>query len=126
MGQKIRGAFESVQGMADTVRGGAMDFVDSATNTGSGQHQATTTGAHKTEEGIHRMEHGGPSGQGTKRGDASGVVTVEDLRYQSNAQSTAQNASGERNLNAQGKTQSTCVPPQATMPTNTGNPSGVI
>ncbi|KAK7692031.1 hypothetical protein QCA50_005436 [Cerrena zonata] len=57
LGQKVRGAFETAHGLGESIRGGAMDFVDSATGTGD-RHQETQKGAREVEEGISKIEHG--------------------------------------------------------------------
>ncbi|KAI0794959.1 hypothetical protein C8Q75DRAFT_889088 [Abortiporus biennis] len=84
LGEKAKGAFEVVQGMGDSIRGSAMDFVDSAANTGSARSDATTKGASKTEQGIQRMDGSHTSsGPGAERHGSdtpgSGVVTVHDI-----------------------------------------------
>ncbi|KAI0367344.1 hypothetical protein BV20DRAFT_970779 [Pilatotrama ljubarskyi] len=57
LGNKIKGAFQTAQGLGDSIRGNAMDFVDSATGTG-GRHTETDIGRQKTEQGINRVETG--------------------------------------------------------------------
>ncbi|THH28611.1 hypothetical protein EUX98_g5585 [Antrodiella citrinella] len=57
LGQKVKGAFETAHGLGETVRGGTLDFIDSAVGHGK-RHNATDRGAQETEEGIARMEHG--------------------------------------------------------------------
>lgn len=47
----------SLVGIGESIRGGAMDFVDSATGTG-GDHVETHKGAREAEQGIARMETG--------------------------------------------------------------------
>jgi len=56
LGAKVKGAWNTFEGMGDTLRGGAMDFVDSATGTGPSRHPETDIGAQKTETGINQME----------------------------------------------------------------------
>jgi len=56
VGDKVKGVFQTVHGVGESLRGGAMDFVDSATGTG-GAHQETAKGAREAEEGIARMDH---------------------------------------------------------------------
>ncbi|RPD56485.1 hypothetical protein L226DRAFT_531376 [Lentinus tigrinus ALCF2SS1-7] len=70
LGSAIRGAFETVQGIGDNLRGNAMDFVDSATGTGPRHSTETEGGRRHTEEGVERMETGShafahPSSTGT-------------------------------------------------------------
>ncbi|KAJ8487362.1 hypothetical protein ONZ51_g4209 [Trametes cubensis] len=57
LGNIVKGAFQTVQGLGDSIRGNAMDFVDSATGTG-GRHTETDVGRVQTEQGINRMEAG--------------------------------------------------------------------
>ncbi|KAH8077760.1 hypothetical protein BXZ70DRAFT_1012896 [Cristinia sonorae] len=56
VGQKVKGAAETVHGIGESLRGGAMDFVDSATGSHR-QHPETQRGAAETEQGIARMEN---------------------------------------------------------------------
>jgi len=60
-GNKIRGAWNTVEGAGDKLRGGAMDFVDSATGTG-GHHAETDMGNQKTQAGMAEMRGSGTSG----------------------------------------------------------------
>lgn len=71
----------SPSGLGDSVRGGAIDFVDSVTGTSKGEKSdASVKGAQKTKEGIARMEHGGTGAPtGNQSDPASGVVTVDDI-----------------------------------------------
>ncbi|KAI8973071.1 hypothetical protein BD414DRAFT_499021 [Trametes punicea] len=57
LGNAVKGAFQTVQGLGNSIRGNAMDFVDSATGTG-GRHTETDVGRVQTEQGINRMEAG--------------------------------------------------------------------
>jgi len=63
-GEKVRGVFETAHGMGETLRGGALDFVDSAVGHGK-RHNASQRGAQETEEGIARMEHGSAGASNT-------------------------------------------------------------
>ncbi|GBE84060.1 hypothetical protein BKA93DRAFT_806462 [Sparassis latifolia] len=63
LGRRVRGAWETLEGMGDSLRGGAMDFVDSATNTGSEPHPETEAGARKTEAGISEMKGRAPGSE---------------------------------------------------------------
>ncbi|KAI0748953.1 hypothetical protein C8Q74DRAFT_1361961 [Fomes fomentarius] len=57
LGGVVKGAFETVQGIGNNMRGNAMDFVDSATGTNV-EHPETDVGRAQTEEGVERMEKG--------------------------------------------------------------------
>ncbi|KAI0710482.1 hypothetical protein C8Q76DRAFT_737604 [Earliella scabrosa] len=57
LGSALKGAFETVQGIGNNIRGNAMDFVDSATGT-SRQHPETQIGRAQAEEGVQRIEAG--------------------------------------------------------------------
>ncbi|KAI0643967.1 hypothetical protein C8Q79DRAFT_1011786 [Trametes meyenii] len=56
LGNTLKGAFQTAQGLGDAIRGNAMDFVDSATGTSRRHHEETDVGRAKTEQGINRME----------------------------------------------------------------------
>ncbi|TFK91325.1 hypothetical protein K466DRAFT_541962 [Polyporus arcularius HHB13444] len=58
LGTAVRGAFETVQGIGNNIRGNAMDFVDSATGTGPRHSTEAEVGRKQTEEGVQRMEAG--------------------------------------------------------------------
>ncbi|KAI0692921.1 hypothetical protein C8T65DRAFT_730415 [Cerioporus squamosus] len=58
LGSAVRGAFETVQGVGNNIRGNAMDFVDSATGTGPRHSTEADIGRRQTEEGVQRMEAG--------------------------------------------------------------------
>ncbi|KAI0916524.1 hypothetical protein AcV5_002993 [Taiwanofungus camphoratus] len=55
LGDKLKGAWYTVEGAGDCIRGSAMDFVDSATGTG-GHHTETDVGAQKTRAGIAEVK----------------------------------------------------------------------
>ncbi|PCH37121.1 hypothetical protein WOLCODRAFT_28928 [Wolfiporia cocos MD-104 SS10] len=63
-GNKLKGAWNTVEGAGDALRGGAMDFVDSATGTG-GHHAETDVGTAKTQAGMAEMRSNGPGTAGT-------------------------------------------------------------
>ncbi|KAI0828456.1 hypothetical protein BC628DRAFT_66461 [Trametes gibbosa] len=57
LGNTVKGAFQTVHGLGDSIRGNAMDFVDAATGTAGGRrHTETDVGRQQTEQGIGRME----------------------------------------------------------------------
>ncbi|RDX49494.1 hypothetical protein OH76DRAFT_1403733 [Lentinus brumalis] len=55
---KVKGAFKTVQGIGDNIRGNAMDFVDSATGTAPHHTAEVEVGRKQTEEGVQQMEAG--------------------------------------------------------------------
>ncbi|KAI0653839.1 hypothetical protein C8Q70DRAFT_1142866 [Cubamyces menziesii] len=57
LGNIVNSLFRPRAGLGDSIRGNAMDFVDSATGTG-GRHTETDVGRVQTEQGINRMETG--------------------------------------------------------------------
>ncbi|CCM05315.1 uncharacterized protein FIBRA_07529 [Fibroporia radiculosa] len=51
LGNKLKGAWNVVEGAGDSLRGGAMDFIDAATGT-DGHHAETDIGIQKTHAGM--------------------------------------------------------------------------
>jgi len=80
-GQKVRGAWNAVEGAGDKLRGGAMDFVDSATGTG-GHHAETDVGDAKMRQGVAQTRQ--PATTGTATTTAAPTSTT------ANASTTAQ------------------------------------
>jgi len=56
LGQKVKGAFQAVHGMGESIRGNAMDFVDSATGTEHKGRGAAVQGQREAETGVANME----------------------------------------------------------------------
>ncbi|KAH9943969.1 hypothetical protein B0H21DRAFT_694941, partial [Amylocystis lapponica] len=52
-----RGVWNTIEGAGDSLRGGAMDFADSATGTGA-RHPETDVGAQKAHTGVAQMKGG--------------------------------------------------------------------
>ncbi|KAI9060409.1 hypothetical protein FKP32DRAFT_1595491 [Trametes sanguinea] len=85
LGNVVKGAFQTVQGIGESIRGNAMDFVDTATGTG-GRHTETDVGRVQTEQGINRMEAGRnapptstqPGAATTTTGNAQGAVGTQN------------------------------------------------
>ncbi|KAI0696603.1 hypothetical protein BC835DRAFT_1341517 [Cytidiella melzeri] len=65
-GQKVKGAFQAVHGIGESIRGNAMDFVDSATGTERRGHGATVNGQRETEIGVSNMEQRQPNAAATR------------------------------------------------------------
>jgi len=78
VGNTIKGAWQTVAGAGDAIRGNAMDFVDTLTGTG-GRHTETDAGAQQTNAGLARVK-------GATSGDAaSGAVGEETVGAQPTA-----------------------------------------
>lgn len=60
VGQKVKGAFQTVHGLGESIRGNAMDFVDEATGTAKRGHGATARGEAEAQQGIANMEGRAP------------------------------------------------------------------
>ncbi|KAI0077508.1 hypothetical protein K474DRAFT_1661597 [Panus rudis PR-1116 ss-1] len=73
LGQKVKGVFTGAQGVGDSIRGNAMDFVDSATGTG-GAHPETQVGARKAEQGVAQMESKPTTTSHTGIGSSTGTA----------------------------------------------------
>ncbi|KAI0746213.1 hypothetical protein C8Q80DRAFT_1319513 [Daedaleopsis nitida] len=59
LGGAVKGAFETVQGIGNNIRGNALDFVDSATGTDrNGGHPEADLGRRQAEQGVQRIEAG--------------------------------------------------------------------
>ncbi|EPS98128.1 hypothetical protein FOMPIDRAFT_1051710 [Fomitopsis schrenkii] len=74
-GQKVRGAWNTAEGMyraGDKLRGGILDFVDSATGTG-GHHAETDVGDAKMRQGIADTRQRAPTAASTAAGPAAGA-----------------------------------------------------
>ncbi|KAI0758383.1 hypothetical protein BC629DRAFT_1598056 [Irpex lacteus] len=69
VGQKVKGAFQTVHGIGESLRGNAMDFVDSATGTENRGHGAAVRGQQETAVGVNNMENG-------RHADTGGVGTT--------------------------------------------------
>ncbi|KAI0339182.1 hypothetical protein BDW22DRAFT_1431796 [Trametopsis cervina] len=61
VGQKVKGAFQAVHGIGESIRGNAMDFVDSATGSERAGHGAAVRGQQETEVGVANMERRQPN-----------------------------------------------------------------
>ncbi|KAF9811514.1 hypothetical protein IEO21_06565 [Rhodonia placenta] len=70
-----RGAWNTIEGAGDSLRGGMMDFADSATGTG-GHHTETDVGAQKTQTGIAEMKGSGTAGTAPQTAGARGTATT--------------------------------------------------
>ncbi|KIP01210.1 hypothetical protein PHLGIDRAFT_131333 [Phlebiopsis gigantea 11061_1 CR5-6] len=71
VGQKIKGAFQTVHGLGESIRGNAMDFVDSATGTAQTGHSATERGTRETAVGVANMESRAPAPATTTTGTST-------------------------------------------------------
>ncbi|KAH9837986.1 uncharacterized protein C8Q71DRAFT_755474 [Rhodofomes roseus] len=67
-GQKVRGGWNAVEGAGDKLRGGVLDFVDSATGTG-GHHAETDIGDAKMRQGAAQTKQ-------PTSGTAAGTTTA--------------------------------------------------
>ncbi|EMD32345.1 hypothetical protein CERSUDRAFT_118718 [Gelatoporia subvermispora B] len=74
-GNAIKGAWQTFAGAGDSIRGNAMDFVDTLTGSG-GKHAETDVGTRETKEGVARMKGVNPGNA------ASGVVGQESVGTQ--------------------------------------------
>ncbi|KAI0789039.1 hypothetical protein BC629DRAFT_1593516 [Irpex lacteus] len=76
VGQKVKGAFQTVHGIGESLRGNAMDFVDSATGTENRGHGAAVRGQQETAVGVNNMENSSSrhTGTGTTRYESGGVT----------------------------------------------------
>ncbi|KZT06723.1 uncharacterized protein LAESUDRAFT_749928 [Laetiporus sulphureus 93-53] len=73
-GTKVKGAWNTFEGAGDSLRGGMMDFADTATGTDRHAHHAETDIGHqKTEEGVAQMRggHQAISTDGTRTTDTT-------------------------------------------------------
>ncbi|KAI0731898.1 hypothetical protein BC629DRAFT_1601308 [Irpex lacteus] len=73
VGQKVKGAFQAVHGIGESIRGNAMDFVDSATGTENRGHGAAVRGQQETAVGVNNMENGRHAGSGGVGTGTTGV-----------------------------------------------------
>ena len=78
--------------MGETIRGEALDFIDSAVGT-SKHHDETERGAEETEEGIARMEHGKAAAE--LRASAQQPGTAADSSTHPNAASNEKPHEGQ-------------------------------
>ncbi|TBU22789.1 hypothetical protein BD311DRAFT_769744 [Dichomitus squalens] len=107
VGHSIRGAFQTVSGIGDSIRGNAMDFVDSALGTEK-HHPESDIGRAKTEAGVNRMEAGGHaashpndtavSSSAANPAPTTGTTADSTTMQPSTATSTAQPPLLNRNL----------------------------
>ncbi|KZT07674.1 uncharacterized protein LAESUDRAFT_811930 [Laetiporus sulphureus 93-53] len=54
LGEKVKGAWNVIEGAGDSLRGSIMDFVDSATGS-DGHHAETDIGKQKMQEGLAEL-----------------------------------------------------------------------
>ncbi|KAL1938698.1 hypothetical protein VTO73DRAFT_11301 [Trametes versicolor] len=100
LGNTVKGAFQTVQGLGNAVRGNAMDFVDNATGTG-GHHAETDVGRAQTERGINRMETGHPTNTTTTNPSATSTAAPPlPARHQATGVQTDESALGGQNFGA--------------------------
>ncbi|TCD61929.1 hypothetical protein EIP91_007697 [Steccherinum ochraceum] len=78
-GNKVKGAAQTVHGVGESIRGGALDFVDSAVGHGK-RHNASQRGAQETEQGIARME-GGKAGANNAGGVPQPGATADNSTH---------------------------------------------
>lgn len=85
---KIRPELIIVAGVGDTIRGSAMDFVDSATGTANRRHPETDAGQQKVERGVNHITnpeqtHSVPPGkQSTATNDGPGEAPPLPARHE--------------------------------------------
>ncbi|KAI0635472.1 hypothetical protein C8Q77DRAFT_1217284 [Trametes polyzona] len=98
LGNTVKGAFQTVQGLGNSIRGNAMDFVDAATGTG-GRHTETDIGRHQTEQGINQMETGKHAPTSTQASATSTAAPPLPARNHQGAGVQTDSATlGEQNL----------------------------
>ncbi|KAH9923828.1 uncharacterized protein B0H18DRAFT_1013548 [Fomitopsis serialis] len=119
-GQKVRGAWNAVEGAGDKLRGGAMDFVDSATGTG-GHHAETDVGDAKMRQGVAQTRQPATTGTATTTAapastTANAPTTAAPASTPTNASTTAAPASAQTNA-------STTAPAVGAQPSNTAAPA---
>ncbi|KAI0742171.1 hypothetical protein BC629DRAFT_1599802 [Irpex lacteus] len=101
VGQKVKGAFQAVHGIGESIRGNAMDFVDSATGTENRSHGATVRGQQETAVGVNNMENGRHAGIGGVGTGTTGVHREPNVATaMATTTSTAESA---ENVNAIGR-----------------------
>ncbi|KZT71105.1 hypothetical protein DAEQUDRAFT_137491 [Daedalea quercina L-15889] len=108
-GQKVRGAWNTVEGAGDKLRGGILDFADSATGTG-GHHAETDVGEAKMQQGVAQT-----------RQPATSTTTAAAPTTTTNANTAAAPAAMNANTAAAPATTnaSTAAPAAGTQPTTT-------
>jgi len=82
LGDKVRGAFETVYGFGESIRASALDFADAATGT-SGRHENVHKGSPKAgDHFVRTREYDRPSGPPPRPADTDTLATdTESTAY---------------------------------------------